>query len=103
MKIFIIIFFLNSIKNWHSYGHLLTAMIAQEVLQEIDPEVISWTEGVLKPLKQFSKSKNHIFVESAVWADDLKLNAMMTFSPWHYKDNYFSYDGTEVPKERETV
>lgn len=33
MKIFYVIFIIKIVQNWHSYGHILTATVAEMILE----------------------------------------------------------------------
>lgn len=78
---------------WWNNGHMITAKIAYDYLMEHNPEVVAKVEEVLKPTSYLTTHEaNHIFVEAATFADDLKLKGFNDQSPWHFIDQPF-FDG----------
>lgn len=82
--------------QWHAYGHMLACLIAQEHLKENNTHALEWSEKLLGVLKQFSKSKDFVFIEACVWADDIKQNWLDLFSPMHYADHQITTDGSPL-------
>ena len=75
---------------WWNNGHMLTAKIAYDYLQETNPDVLKKAEEVLKPIQYMNKHEDkHSFVECATFADDLKERGMSDQSPWHFTDQPF--------------
>lgn len=59
---------------WSYEGHLLSAGVARCLLKHSDPDLLERTEDILSVLHndQTRHERDHIFVESAVFADIIK-------------------------------
>ena len=65
-------------------------------MKENNPSALEWSENLLKVLQQFSKSKDFMFIEACVWADDIKQNWLDLFSSMHYADHQITTDGSPI-------
>merc|ERR1712147_56755 len=79
---------------WFGTGHLLTARIAYDHLQEKSPSTITKVETILKKLQEtdpsWTKSEgHHPFVECATFADEIKGKGGRWQSDWHFTDTPF--------------
>lgn len=75
---------------------MIVARIAYDELLQTNPSVLRKVEKELNIFKDFSNSDDHIFVESAIWMDDIKELGWELFNPMHFVDTpYISqdYDG----------
>lgn len=81
---------LGTTSAWWNNGHMLTARIAYDYLQENNPEVLAAAEKKLQPMTYLNEhEQNHTFVEAATFADDIKIKGMNDQSPWHFIDQPF--------------
>jgi hypothetical protein len=78
---------------WFGKGHLLTARVANDLLEENSPETIRHIETILNVLKETNaewvqKEGHHPMVECATFADDIKNKARAGYfqSPWRFVD-----------------
>ena len=81
MKLLFLVGYLISIASaqmcsW-DYGHLLTARIAQIILEKEDPKTLKSAQAILETLKitdpSWTESEGkHPFTESAIYADFIK-------------------------------
>lgn len=69
-----------------STGHMIISRIAFEEIKNKDPAYLKQIQKEIDVLTDFSKEKQHSFVESAVWADDNKGIAWGAFNDWHFVD-----------------
>ena len=64
--------------GWWDTGHLLTARVAFDILNEKSPETVTAVNDLLAPLRKSdpgytsSETAEHGFVECATWADEIK-------------------------------
>lgn len=103
--VFIAALMVSSTQAWWNNGHMITARVAYDYIYKINPEILRKIEMTLEPLKHMNKNEDfHIFVESATFADDIKVKGMGFQSPWHYIDlPYMDNYTTTVPKENFNV
>ena len=76
-----------------STGHMIIAKIAQNELMNSNSNLFDLVDREVKILSQWSKEKDHAFVESATWADDNKGVAWMAFNGWHFVDTPIMEEG----------
>lgn len=81
--------------QWHASGHMLTAYIAYQQIQQ-HPNVQARIDQILQKMVPFTKEKDYPFIEAAEWADDIKYLNWRSFNSWHFNDNYFSDDNTPI-------
>jgi hypothetical protein len=85
---------------FHSTGHMVVARITEIELG--DTRIYSQMMEILGLLSPFTKERNHPFVESAPWADDIKYTGVNTMNIWHFHDNYVNLERplskTEIKK-----
>ncbi|CAG9319418.1 unnamed protein product [Blepharisma stoltei] len=94
MKSLVIVCLLEVVFGWWSTGHMLVAQIAQNVLQQENPEVLSIANQILSPLYgPLTHGISSSFVESAVWCDDIKSYNFDVYNNWHFIDKPYNYDG----------
>lgn len=73
---------------------MVVAYIAQTVLQQQNPKVLSLANQILEPLYgALTHNMSNSFVESACWADDIKNYNFQAFSNWHFLDRPYNPDG----------
>ena len=83
--------------GWGAGGHMMVASIA---FQRLNPRARAEAQALLvrpiKPAEVTAKSMN--FINAAHWADDLRPFAEFdSFKELHFKDFFFSTDGTPLP------
>jgi len=64
-----------SVQAWSGPAHLMTARVAQTVLEERSPETITKVETILSVLKDNGfpvREDKHAFTECVTFADDIK-------------------------------
>jgi len=96
----------SSVTAWWNNGHMITARVAYDYLQEVAPSVLPLAEAKLQALKdQNSHEGNHSFVECATFADDIKKSGFAgATSAWHFDDiPYMDGIDTEVLPEHFNV
>lgn len=86
---------------WFGTGHLLTARIAQEVLSEEAPEVLTKVTDILSVLEKsdptYTKNEGkHAFVECATYADDIKYRGGQYQAGWHFIDQPYLDQGGKI-------
>jgi RNAse (barnase) inhibitor barstar len=80
------------VSAWWDNGHLLTARIAFDVLNEESPSTVNAVNKILAPLREVdpswttSETPEHGFVECATWADEIKSKGGNWQSSWHFVD-----------------
>jgi len=85
---------------WFGKGHLLTARVAYDLLDEDSPDTIEKVEKILDVLKKtgpdwVGKEGDHPMVECATFADDIKGKGGRFQSSWHFVDlPYLDQGGT---------
>lgn len=78
MKTLIVVGLLLSVVSaWWDHGHLLTARIAENILEKEDPETYNSVLQILSKLKETDPNwtvneKDHPFTECATYADFIK-------------------------------
>lgn len=78
-----------------STGHMIITKIAENELERDHPELLKFIKDDVAVLEQYSKEKEHGFVESSSWADDNKGVAWMAFNEWHFVDTAVVEEGWE--------
>jgi hypothetical protein len=73
---------------WHTTGHFAVAYIAEKELREKNPKLLAKLVELLDVLKAFTKEKEHSFVESACFVDDIKAQSWKAFNAFHFYDLY---------------
>ena len=55
---------------------------------------------ILGVLTQYTKEKDHPFIECAEWPDDIKYLMWNSFDEWHFNDDYYYQEKPEkeLPK-----
>ena len=86
-----------------STGHMIISRIAYEEIQKKDPAYLAQITKEIELLTDYSKENAHVFVESAVWADDNKGIAWGAFSDWHFVDTPVFGEGFEGDTEIEKM
>jgi hypothetical protein len=84
--------------GWGAGGHMMTAHIAFSRLNDkARAKVIELLAIEINPAEVTRKSKN--FDNASHWADDLRpFKEFDSFKPLHFKDIFFSEDGTPLPE-----
>jgi len=78
---------------WVDVGHMLVSRIAEEHLSKNDPVAYSDFSNLVVSFNKLTDGRSNTFVESAVWADDIKNNGATLFNPYHYIDRIYDPDG----------
>jgi hypothetical protein len=86
---------------WWDRGHLLTARVAQLILEKEDPNTLQQSLNILQTLKetdpQWTESeKDHAFVECATFADEIKYKGGSYQKGWHFIDEPFLSEGGKI-------
>lgn len=60
---------------------------------------------LIQVIEPFSKNGKYPFVEAATYPDDIKYLHWNAFDNWHFRDFYFSEDGTsiDIPPNPENI
>lgn len=83
---FALLLLINSCFCWWDLGHMLVAKVAQNTLEEENPDAYELANRLTSILNIFSHGKVNNFVESACWPDDLKEFALHAMDTWHFID-----------------
>lgn len=83
----------GQLQAWNGMGHRLIAQIAVDQLPD----------GYVKKLSRLNHSLDAIYpprklVNSATWMDDIRFDDNQWYTTYHYEDEYFTEDGTPLPK-----
>jgi hypothetical protein len=91
---------------WNIPGHMLSGIIAYQVLQQENPETVEKVKGVLEKhpwyANQWQARLQDIpvadrdmvfFMQAARWADDIRADKQHHRAPWHYINWPFKPDG----------
>ena len=86
------LFYALSATAWWDHGHLVTAMIAYEMLEES-----AWkrVDELTLLLKRDYPYLNH-FVTTGPWPDDLKAEGIRAYETWHYTDLPYNPDRVAI-------
>lgn len=63
---------------------MMVAQIAKLELLKNNPKVYNRVNELIQALNPLCEDIDYDFVESAIWADDIKDKAMDFWEPWHY-------------------
>jgi len=86
----------SSVISWHETGHMVTAAIAQKILEDEAPEVLSKANELLDLFKEWCGENEQPFVEAATWPDKIKTDKNFMMEDWHFISQYHSVDGTSI-------
>ena len=76
---------------WWCTGHLLVAQIAELDLQEQNPAAWLWAQSAIEALgESLTHGTADTFVESACWADDIKVFGLETMNDWHFVNHPYN-------------
>lgn len=87
---------------WWDRGHLLTARIAQYVLEESDPNTYNAAISILQPLRDIDpewtvSEGDHMFTECATFADVIKKYQGGQYQKgWHFIDEPYLDKGGDI-------
>lgn len=78
------------IQSWWDVGHMLTAAIAEIRLNQLDIYASGNFKEVTLSINHLCDNRTRTFIESAVWADDIKGRQynMDIWNEWHFIDTY---------------
>ena len=81
---------------WWDVGHMLTAAIAEQRMNKLDPDASVRFRNVVGSINDLCNEKSRTFIESACWPDDIKGRdyKMGLWNPWHFKDSPYVGDMT---------
>ena len=93
-------FLVSASQAWSINGHLMVSNIAYNLLNERNPESLAAAEKMMTYLTDYDSSfttheKNHAFVETATFADDLKYHGEMWQSDFHFLNTPWIETGSE--------
>ena len=89
----------STVSAWWNQGHLLTARVAHDILQENSPQTVNDVTQVLSYLKKSDagwtvNEKDHAMVECATFGDFIKYKGGSYQKGWHFIDvPYFDQGG----------
>ena len=86
---FFLIFFSNSLFAWNQVGHKVVAQIAYD---NLTPTAKLKANQLTKAMSD-NYPGNIGFVDSAIWADNIKGDEITAFSKWHYVNIPINADG----------
>jgi hypothetical protein len=87
---------LSLARAWWEAGHMLVARIAQDVLQAENQSAYRAAMDLILALGNFTDGRSNTFVESAVWADDVKDTGFHAWDSFHFLDRVYDPDGMVV-------
>jgi len=88
--------------SWWENGHMLVAQIAKLDLLQNHPEVYPLAEDMALFIANETFGLSTSFIESAVWADDIKNTGWQFWDNWHFYDRPVNPDGLFTsPEESE--
>jgi hypothetical protein len=87
---------------WWQNGHMLTAQVAKLDLLQRHPEVYPYAEDMALLIAPFTFNLSNSFIESAVWADDIKNLGWGFWSPWHFINRGYDPSGEFYDAESES-
>lgn len=87
--------FASQANAWWNNGHMFTARIAYDLLEENHPEMLEKANGILANLSQFTQleTADHAFVECATFPDKIKHRGFGAQAHWHFIDTPFFDEG----------
>lgn len=94
IKFNILLLLTAAVVSWHPTGHFITARVAEIELEAKKPELLKKLIELLKYKPLSTKEKNHVFVESACFPDDIKYIGWKAFNQFHFYDNFIKGPGT---------
>jgi hypothetical protein len=82
---------------WWGNGHMFTARIAYDILEEQHPTLLEKANGILANLADFTdlETPEHAFVECATFPDKIKHRGFGAQAHWHFVDTPFFDEGFE--------
>jgi len=88
MKLALLLCLPALILSWWDAGHMLTAAIAEMRLNQLDPFASVNFRELTLAINNLCDNRTRTFIESAVWADDLKERqySMDIWNEWHFVD-----------------
>lgn len=93
-KIFPVLFLFSQVSAWWCTGHMIAAMLAQIDLSQNDPKAFKEASKIVAVLNgALSHNISNTFVESACWADDIKIYNVTYLSNGHYFDQPYNPEG----------
>lgn len=84
-------------KAWWDPGHLVTAMIAYE---NLDEAVRARVDELTRVLQRDYPYVNH-FITTGPWPDDLKAEGVRAYDTWHYTNLPYNRAGVALPDQPE--
>ena len=102
MKLILILTCISVAACWWDYGHLLTARIAQSILEKEDPKTLKAVNQILETLKitdpKWTENENkHPFTECATYADYIKDKKNGKYQKsWHFVDRPYLSGGGQI-------
>ena len=94
IKFNLLFLLIGAVLSWHPTGHFIIVRIAEIELEAKKPELLKKLIELLKYKPLSAKEKNHVFVESACFPDDIKYIGWKAFNQFHFYDNFIRGDNT---------
>ena len=86
---FVLTMMVSPCYQWHAFGHLTVARIAQFHL-ESDPVTLpafKWASSLLEPFTEYCGETTHPFTECATWPDKIRAGGWNSMFDWHFRDS----------------
>lgn len=83
-KLLPIFFIIFTTISWKTTGHFLVAAVAERVLKNDRPKLLTILDGILSELSKYTKADKYNFIECATFLDDIKYIDVKMFNRWHY-------------------
>lgn len=93
-------FLASASQAWSINGHLMVANIAENLLEDKAPDSLKAANKMLTYLTKHNSTfttheKDHAFVETATFADDMKYHGEMWQSDFHFLNTAWIEEGKE--------
>lgn len=92
-RIILLLSFCLATLSWGPTGHFIIARVAEVELMKSHNPLYQKLIELLKVIGSFTKEKEHPFVESACYVDDIKAINWKAFNAFHFYDLYIPGDG----------
>jgi len=93
---------LTIVNAWWENGHMIVANIAKLDLLANHPEVYPYAENMALLIAPFTFNLSNSFIESAVWADDIKNVGWNFWDNWHFTNRPYDPSGEYFQPDEES-
>lgn len=93
----LLLLFSTKTNCFHTTGHMVVARIAEIELE--GTRMLQQMMNILAIVSPYTKEKDHPFVESAPYPDDIKYVGVKSMNGWHFHDNYVNGKRALTKKE----